>query len=303
MIEISPSHAQDIRAKLANSGVATHDITLDHLLPVYKGWQDRPAIAQNMCAKIDGSKHQVLPLDVPMVAVIVETRKNFNLCFSINQIRKFLNVPIQLFHGPGNLDFIMKSNLNKLVKSGDLILTPLASDNLNAAAYNQLFLTKPFWNSLIGRQKILVFQTDSILCKRSDFTIQEFFNFDYIGSDWNRAWFCDFFIDGGNGGLSLRDWQKSVETITRFPTPRIDFPEDIFFAFHIELIGGKVGKPASCDRFSSQDQYHQRSFGAHKMHHMTQLERIRFLAYCPSAWRILPRVRQIGCYLDKLIKR
>ena len=139
----------------------------------------------------------------------------------------------------------------------------------------------------MGRKKILVFQTDAILCANSDYQLSDFLGFDYIGSKWPRDRPVGMTIDGGNGGLSLRDWHKTVECLDRFSPKMWPGGEDGYFAFHMDLMGGRVGRGDECSRFSTQHEFLNRSFGGHKLTDLDSLSLEQFFQYCPVACQIL----------------
>ncbi len=123
----------------------------------------------------------------------------------------------------------MSTNISKHVNAGKIHLTQLNTSTLNSNQYNSLLLSKGFWKHLISRRKILIFQTDSIICPNSDFTIEDFTSYDYIGSKWPRVRPVGLIIDGGNGGLSLRDWNLSIDCLNRFPTKKWCGGEDGYY--------------------------------------------------------------------------
>ena len=177
----------------------------------------------------------------------------------------------------------MSTNIANLVNEGKVYLTPLNVDGLNAVRYNALLLSKGFWEKVIGRRKILVFQTDAVSCDSSDYVVDDFISYDYLGSKWSRDRKFGIIADGGNGGLSLRDWEKTYSCLNRFPPEHWRGGEDDYFAFHVELIGGKVGKGKECAKFSTQHDFLYRSFGAHKISCLSKKDQKGFLNYCPEA--------------------
>lgn len=282
-----------LQQEFANLGLTPDQITLSHLTDFYARFallSGNPR-ADITLPKIE--KPSQAASKAPLVAVIVETRRHFNLVNIVRQVHTELQVPIQIFHGLGNLDFILKSPLQKLVENGDVLLTLIKTNQFDSASYNQTFLDAEFWNAVIGRKKILVFQTDAMLLSRSPHKIDSFLSFDYIGSGWPRERPTGIIADGGNGGLSLRDWGKTMACVKRFGNQNHAWGEDSFFAFHMELMGCKIGKTADCARFSSQMRFSQHSFGAHKLDLMSPLDRGKLLLAYPAAWRLLPRVRQL----------
>ena len=149
--------------------------------------------------------------------------------------------------------------------------------NMNQNMYNNMLLTKEFWNLLHG-EKILIYQEDSFIFKNN---INDFLEWDYIGAPFKMD--C---IDGnnvGNGGLSLRSKSKMIEIIEQNPLSVIDLtvlkpivkrymsnycldtiPEDIYFSTYLQKTGiGKVADFESAKQFSSDTIYNENSFGMH----------------------------------------
>ena len=217
------------------------------------------------------------------LGVIVETRNNASLEFVITNFIQQTGLNVQLFHGMNNLQYILDSGVRRYVDTGQVILYELRTDQLNNSMYNALFLSRDFWEAMIGRGKIFVFQTDSCICKKSKFSLNDFLRFDYIGSRWPRKRPIGLIIDGGSGGLSIRDWRKSVKCLEVFPPALWGGGEDGYFAFHIELIGGKVGKNRDCGKFSTQYIFSHKSYGAHKISFLPQDQKLKFIGYCPEA--------------------
>jgi hypothetical protein len=218
-----------------------------------------------------------------VVGVIVETRRHRALESVVLNFSRTLKIPIQLFHGTGNLEFIMSGAISGLVGEGKVRLIELDIDDLDARSYNALLMTREFWNLLESRNKVLIFQTDAIACEQSDYGLNDFLSFDYIGSLWPRQRPVGVMLDGGNGGLSLRDWKKSYECLLRFPPESWPGGEDGYFAFHIDLMGGKVGRDKECAQFCTQHEFLYRSFGAHKISCLGPASRAAFLDYCKEA--------------------
>ena len=234
------------------------------------------------------SECSVSDLDTSVWGLIVETRPHPNLAFVVGQVCDLLGIRVQLVHGPENRTFIESSDMASRIADGQVVLTELRNSALTEHRYNAMFMCRTFWNHVIGRRKILVFQTDAILCPQSPYRIEDFMRFDYIGSAWGRCvqW-GGLSCDGGNGGFSLRDWGRSVECLERFP-PNGVWPsaEDKFFSFHMELIGAAVAGPIDSAKFGSEKWFLYPSFGAHQITRMNNIHLGQFLRYCPEARRI-----------------
>ena len=125
------------------------------------------------------------------------------------------------------------------------------------------------------------------MCNNSPYNLNTFLDFDYIGSTWARTRPVGITIDGGNGGLSLRSWEKSLQCLEQFPSSFWPGGEDGYFGFHMELIGAKVGKDVDCAKFSTHRYFRYKSFGAHKISGLNKKDKDAFIQYCPEAKKIL----------------
>lgn len=277
--------AQDIVDDLNRKGVPRDKLNGKHLAPIYRQL-NRLSSAPDFASireALPGNPASMTGSGPPILGVIVETRKHPALDYVVSAFQDTLQIPVQLFHGKLNRDFIMSSSISQRVRMGSVHLVQLEVEDLDARKYNALLLTRRFWEHLISRCKILVFQTDTILCSGSDYALKDFTSFDYIGSKWPRARPVGLLIDGGNGGLSIRDWNKSHECLVRFPPDPWPGGEDGYFAFHIDLIGGNVGRDDDCARFSTQHEFLYKSFGAHRISGLDPNTKAAFLRYCEDA--------------------
>ena len=268
-----------------SQGITPDDITPDHIQPVYRTLR-KISTAPDFTPIQDLLPTECQPgqnASDPVWGVIVETRKHPALERVIDNFIEQTQIPIQLFHGINNLDFIRSTKIEQWIQEGKVLLTLLNVGDLTLQMYNALFLSKRFWNLVLGRAKILVFQTDTLCCPQSEYSLEDFVNFDYIGSKWPRWRPVGLIADGGNGGLSLRDWNKTYECLNRFPPENWVAGEDGYFAFHIELIGGKVGKDIECAKFGTQREFLFKSWGAHQISCLNKKNRKRFIRYCPEA--------------------
>ncbi|WP_040482057.1 DUF5672 family protein [Luminiphilus syltensis] len=232
------------------------------------------------------------PSGEPLWGVIVETREHPALHTVLHNIISHCAIPVQLFHGAENRNFIYSGPIARLIDDGQLTTTEL---NIRAPIdlryYNQLMLSRRFWDQILGRGKILIFQTDSMCCPGSSYRIDDFTAYDYIGSRWGRQRPVGLTIDGGSGGFSLRDWSRSVGCLERFPPTHWPAGEDGYFAFHLDLVGHRVASMAQAGRFSTQDTFTERSFGCHQISRLPVSKQQAFLRYCPEALDVFPELR------------
>jgi len=233
------------------------------------------------------------PSAEPFWGVIIETREHPALFTVLSNVLERCNVPVQLFHGRGNRDFIRGGPIAGLVDAGRVVLTQLNLDSeIGLGYYNRLLLSPRLWQQFKSRGKLLFFQTDALCCAGSSFTLSDFAHYDYIGSGWARQRPVGLLIDGGSGGFSLRDWSRAMECLRRFPATRWPAGEDGYFSFHLDLMGARVAGMREAAGFSTQDFFTHRSFGCHQIGRLRPQELQAFLAYCPEALEIFPHLSE-----------
>jgi hypothetical protein len=280
--EYSRSSAQKIGSNLEKQGIAPGAVSGKHLESVYATLRKSRFTSCGQELNLPVLSPCETPENDDVWGVIVESRKHPALEYVVTRFANLLGIRIQLFHGSSNKSFIKDTKIGSLVAAGDVVLSQLYLETLSPVEYNALLLSKDFWYSICGRKKILVFQTDAMVCSNSDYQLNEFMGFDYIGSAWNRERPVGLVIDGGNGGLSLRDWRASIACLERFHPALWPGGEDGYFAFHLELVGGRVAKQSDCAKFSTQDKFLAKSLGAHKISELEDKEIERFIQYCPD---------------------
>lgn len=225
------------------------------------------------------------------IAVIVEPRNDPVL---IDVVLNFINIlgnewKIKIFYGNKNEDMIMSSVLNKLINDGRILLKKLNVDNLNSWTYSDMLKSKQFWLDCEG-ENILIFQIDSSLCSRSMFSIDNFSDFDYIGSAW--IYTNDDIRHGGNGGLSFRKKSAMIECIDKFPPTKSipgsnlleAFPEDVYFITCLKKLNKKISTKEESLKFGTQNFFKYESFGTHQFYNfLNKSDKDKFMEYCPES--------------------
>lgn len=263
-------------------GIGRAQIRADHLMGLYG------CLKRHRRNYPDPSITSILPAHGPelrdddCIGVIVETRPLPSLAFTIRNFLEVTGYPAQIFHGNDNAAMLAGEPFRTWAAQGKLILTPMQVSAVNASHYNGLLTAPAFWDLVAGRRKVLVFQTDSICCPQSDFKLNAFFGLDYIGAYWRRRRAIGIICDGGNGGLSLRDWTVSHDCTTRFPAANWPSGEDSFFGFHADIVTGRVGNEVQCQKFATESLFTFKSFGAHKISKLRPDHHAAFLRYCPE---------------------
>jgi len=155
-------------------------------------------------------------------AVLVEPRA---LNYTAVPLQSALGVPgiglITLAHGRDNGLFSKQlvdgnNNLAEAYECGMLRLLPLPVTDLGGGGvwhheYTRLLVSHRFWD-LVHCNRVLIFQSDTVFCRDSPVSINEFAEFPYVGGQSPG-------MDGGpdrihmNGGFSLRSRPAMLECI------------------------------------------------------------------------------------------
>lgn len=167
--------------------------------------------------------------------VIVETRKDKRLEIVLKNIAYYVpGWKLHIFHSQENKEFIegvLRNCINNV--EFHMLKTPIKTNQ----DYNLVIKDISFWEKLIEHERVLVFQTDSLVLR---FGIEKFLSYDYIGAPW--PWWIKHFKSskrmGGNGGFSIRKVDKMIEIIKKYSAISIDsLPdyqnEDVFFSYHL----------------------------------------------------------------------
>ena len=191
------------------------------------------------------------------IAVIVEPRLHQYLKPVIDNMLRNINddIPIQIFHSILNEQFL-KTNYEKLINEKKIILSLLENiTNLTIIEYNLLLTSKKFWNR-INKEIILIFQTDSCLCRHiNTFDFTPYLEYGFIGAPCIKPpW--------QNGGFSIRKKTLMLDAIHK-NKQSVRYNEDKFFSFYYK----NICKPSPfelANAFSVEQHYHNNPLGIHK---------------------------------------
>lgn len=179
---------------------------------------------------------------------------------------------------------------------------------MTAGEYSALLKHPGFWTA-IDAENILIFQTDSVLCARSPFVIEDFEHLGYIGCAHdhragrdNPHWDC---INAfwGVGGLSFRHKSLMLECIQTMPPHEPGYPEDVFFSNCIDnRLEHRPRDGLQLCEFCTQLTFFRPSFGVHNPKWMAlnsaMLEAL--LQYCPEARAIIPEGEELASWMHYL---
>jgi hypothetical protein len=197
------------------------------------------------------------------VAVIVEPRLHEYLKPVIDNIIKNINIdtPIYIFHSAINEEFI-KFNYNNYIDN-KIKLIKLKQNNLTILQYNLLLTSVDFWNKING-ENILIFQTDSCLCRHiNTFDFSKYKDYGFIGAP-SVEYSIKYSIPWQNGGFSIRKKSLMIKAILDNNTKQlITCNEDKYFS----VIKKHITNPAPYDLakyFSVEKYFYNNPLGIHK---------------------------------------
>lgn len=169
------------------------------------------------------------------VAVIVEPRQDGRLLIVLDNFVTHLPLDwrFQLFVSNTTAAWVRAvPYMQHLVDVGRMhinVLTDLKAFDQHPQGYNALLMSEEFWRSLVA-DKVLIFQTDAVLCRGSPHKLEDFLQYDYVGAPWAGQGWVPSNPGCGNGGLSLRSRPLMLQVIAKH-TPHGQ--EDIWFCSHL----------------------------------------------------------------------
>ena len=185
---------------------------------------------------------------IKLAAVIVETRDLSTLTDIIKNHMMFLPKGTQLiiYHG--------EENKHLITDFPNAICRKLEQE-ININSYNKLLTSTDFWSEVINYNRVLIFQSDSMLLKKG---ITDFYKWDYIGASWTwNDQYC------GNGGLSLRNPKTMLKILESFKKEG-ELNEDHWFCE--KMFTNNIGKLAPisvADKFSCEAKFKLGTIGIH----------------------------------------
>ena len=203
--------------------------------------------------------------------------------------------PITIYH-TDSAEASVRSNhvITSLRRQGQVTLFPLRQlgfpelPNGNIKSYSTLLGSPEFWDTVHARTA-LVFQSDSVLCSLSPFSVANFTRYDYIGAPFAIRWadLPDWLLSG-NGGISMR----SVPLMRRIvrERPYYGAAEDHYFAtviHDLQVAGENITTPtldvAKTFAYESGDVPAAIPFAVHRFDGLEKDRRRQVLAACPEA--------------------
>lgn len=204
-------------------------------------------------------------------AVIIEPRKHKALEFVLRNFIENLSDEwkILIFHGKQNKEFVQEIILRNEFENRIDKLIQLDIDNLSILQYNILSINPNFYKCILT-EIFLIFQTDTVILSKNKELINEFLEYDYVGSPWKDSGLV------GNGGLSLRRKSKMIEiceiieNIQKISEEHKKMIIEILDRDHEDVLISqqdwvKLNKPdmEKAKRFGMETTYSDKCFGIH----------------------------------------
>jgi hypothetical protein len=192
-------------------------------------------------------------------AVIVEPRVHIYMEQVLLNVLKNLSneTKFYIFHGKLNKDLLEKK-YNVEIQNGKIILINMNISNMTRVEYSNMLTTVKFWEQISG-ENILIFQTDSCLCRHIDtFDFELYKDYGFVGAPSRKT----YPVPWQNGGLSLRKKSLMIQAIESKTSNESSWPEDKFFS----VIKKHITNPATyelANKFSVEQFYFDKPFGIH----------------------------------------
>lgn len=232
-----------------------------------------------------------IPSDRPM-AVIIETTMIPNL------------IPVMLHFasvlGPawGMVLFTLKENwveplsapFQRLQDAGrvEVRFLPTETQLTNSGSVSR-FLTSPWmWEQMSSARRVLLFQSDSILCSRSEAQVDDYFKYDLVGAP-----IAEQYGQGFNGGLSLRN-PRAFLNITRsvdFAASGHEF-EDQYFYTELKKAGAELPTVEAAMPFAVETMYYETPLGYHQPQRWQAAKMANIEEWCPEVKMLIGRRAQ-----------
>ncbi|CAM2697422.1 unnamed protein product [Rotaria socialis] len=199
----------------------------------------------------------------PYIALIIDDRTSQELVNAVINILQHIPTDwkIQIITPVQNWSYYNSSSLYSLIANGRVCMTSLDFPRVDftGSEYINLLLTSAsLWDQVQG-EKILYFQTDSVICSNSSYKLIDFLQYDFIGAPWHSGGCC-------NGGFSLRSRRKMLQLLNsdldRYRLHETN--EDVWLSRNLPRVNAHIASTTVAKKFSVESIYHPRPFAVHK---------------------------------------
>lgn len=158
----------------------------------------------------------------------------------------------------------------------------------SSAAVSQ-FLTSPWlWEQVVIAKRVLLFQSDSVLCSKSEAAVEDYFKFDFVGAPIAPVYGAGF-----NGGLSVRNPRLFLQ-IAR----EMDFRssghmfEDQFFYEELKKRGAEMPTEEEAKTFAVETIFYETPLGYHQPQRWQAMNMPVIEEWCPEVKMLVGRRAQ-----------
>ncbi|KAL3417478.1 hypothetical protein PVAG01_10488 [Phlyctema vagabunda] len=161
--------------------------------------------------------------------------------------------------------------------------------NLTSRHGVNAYLSRPWlWEQLAPAQHVLVFQADSILCANSQYKVDDFLEWDFVGAMMRPD------AKLYNGGLSLRNRTMMLDILREGHNWEVSHErskmksggEDVWFSKKMEQRGGHLPENITAAQFALQYKWNfdiaARPLGYHKIHRNIPKSLADIAKWCPE---------------------
>lgn len=184
-----------------------------------------------------------------------------------------LSAPFQRLQDEGRVEVRFLPEGTKLADSGSV----------------SRFLTSPWlWEQVIDAKRVLLFQSDSILCARSEERVEDYFKYDLVGAP-----IAEQYGQGFNGGLSVRN-PRVFLNVTRsvdFASSGHEFEDQYFYA-ELKKAGAELPTVEAAMTFAVETMYYETPLGYHQPQRWQAAKMGNIEEWCPEVKMLIGRRAQ-----------
>lgn len=151
------------------------------------------------------------------------------------------------------------------------------------------FLTSPWiWEQVGDAKRVLIFQSDSILCSRSEERVEDYFKYDLVGAP-----IAEQYGQGFNGGLSVRN-PRAFLNVTRsvdFAASGHEFEDQYFYA-ELKRAGAELPTVEAAMTFAVETMYYETPLGYHQPQRWQAAKMANIEEWCPEVKMLIGRRAQ-----------
>jgi hypothetical protein len=199
----------------------------------------------------------------PYIALMLDDRASQAVVDAVLNVLQHIPIDwkVQIVTLDQNWSFYNRSSLSSFIINGRVFMTSLdfLRVDFTGSEYINLLLTSAlFWQQVQG-EKLLYFQSDSVICSNSSYTLRDFLEYDFIGAPWPDGGCC-------NGGFSLRSRRKMLQLYesdgARYRLHETN--EDVWLYRNLPRFNARIAPNHVAKKFSVESIYYPRPFAVHK---------------------------------------